>query len=189
MTAETFKLFVTELIKWNKSINLIQGKTEEELYKRHILNSLELKPYLDYENDIILDIGSGAGFPAIILAIDGAKNVHLVEPTGKKAIFLKHIQKLYNLPITVHQKRWQDLNINNPTAVISRAFASLTELLEIINFVSRETNKARGLFLKGEKIKEEISEANKKWKFEVEVFQSSTHETGCIAKVWGVYKK
>lgn len=189
MTTEKLELFIAELIKWNKSINLIQEHTVEKLYERHILNSLELKPYLDYNNDVIVDIGSGAGFPALILAIDGAKDVHLVEPVEKKVVFLNHIKNLYNLPVTIHHCRWQNLNINNASVITSRAFAPLTQLLEIINFVSRETNNARGIFLKGEKIKEEIFEAKKTWKFQVEIFQSLSHKTGRIAKVQEIFKK
>ncbi len=189
MSTELFAPFVDELLKWNASINLVQENTIPDIYERHIRDSLQLKAYIDYEKDIIVDIGSGAGFPGMILAIDGAKNVHLVEPTGKKAIFLNHITNLYKVPVTVHGCRWQDLEICNATVVTSRAFASLSNLLEVMKNVSRETSGARGFFLKGEKIKEEILEAKNNWNFESEMFQSSTHETGCIVKVWNVSKK
>lgn len=189
MSINIFSEFSNELIKWNKSINLIQEKTEKELRERHINNSLELKPFVDYEHDLILDIGSGAGFPGLVLAIDGAKHVQLVEPNGKKTAFLNHIKNLYCLPITIHATRWQDLEAKNFSVVTSRAFAPLTELLEIINFVSRETNQVRGLFLKGEKIQEEIAKAEKKWLFNAEIFPSKTHNTGCIVKIEGVQKK
>lgn len=186
---ENFNLFITELLKWNKSINLVQNDTLATVLERHILDSLQLKSYIDYENDIIVDIGSGGGFPGMILAIDGAKKVHLVEPTGKKTIFLNHIKNLYKLPTTIHECRWQDLQINNATVVTSRAFASLNNLLEAMDNVSRETKKAQGIFLKGAKIEEEISEAKQNWDFEMSISQSLTHKTGCILKVWSVLKK
>ncbi len=189
MSTELFSLFSNELLKWNASINLVQENTLPDIYARHILDSLQLSAHIDYEKDIIIDIGSGAGFPGMILAIDGAKSVHLVEPTGKKAVFLNHIKNLYKLPVTVHTCRWQEMKISNATVVTSRAFASLSNLLEIMENVSRETSDARGIFLKGEKTKEEISEAKENWNFEFEMFQSSTHETGCIIKVWNVSKK
>ena len=189
MPTELFTPFVDELLKWNASINLVQEKTISAIHERHILDSLQLKAHIDYEQDIIVDIGSGAGFPGMILAIDGARNVHLVEPTGKKAIFLNHIKSLYKLPTTVHACRWQDLKIPNATVVTSRAFASLHNLLDVMKNVSRETSGARGLFLKGERVKDEILEAEEQWNFERELFQSSTHETGCIIKVWNVSKK
>jgi 16S rRNA (guanine527-N7)-methyltransferase len=189
MPLEQFSLFANELLKWNASINLIQENTTSEIYERHILDSLQLKIYIDYEVDIVVDIGSGAGFPGIILAIDGAKKMHLVEPTGKKAVFLNHIKNLYRLPVTVHACRWQNLKITNATIVTSRAFASLSNLLTAMKHVSRETSNAQGIFLKGEKIQEEILEAKEKWYFESELFQSSTHESGSIIKVWNVSKK
>jgi len=189
MMQKSFELFISELTKWNKSINLVQENTIDELEKRHILDSLELKSHIDFLSDTILDVGSGAGFPGLILAIDGAKDVHLVEPNGKKVIFLNHIKQLYNLPIVMHHKRWQQLRNINPTVVTSRAFAPLNELLEIINFVSRETNSTRGVFLKGKKIQKEILDAQHNWNFKIEIFQNSTHEDGCIVKVWGVHKK
>lgn len=189
MSLDRFAIFADELLKWNKSINLIQENTMPAIYERHILDSLQLKEYINEENDVVVDIGSGAGFPGMILAINGVKKIHLVEPTGKKAVFLNHIKNLYKLPVTVHACRWQDLQITNATVVTSRAFAPLLNLLEAMKHVSRETSAARGIFLKGEKIKEEILEAKETWNFENELFQSSTHESGTIIKVWNVSKK
>ncbi len=127
MSSEIFLPFVAELIKWNKSINLVHESTIENAHTRHILDSLQVKPFIDYEKDVIVDIGSGAGFPGMILAIDGAKNVHLVEPTGKKNIFLNHIKNMYKLPVTIHECGWQNLELNNATVVTSRAFSALTK--------------------------------------------------------------
>lgn len=189
MPTHIFDTFSTELIKWNKSINLIQKNTEKELLERHILDSLELKPYLNYETDRILDIGTGAGFPGLVLAIDGAQQVELIEPNNKKATFLNHIKNLYKLPVKIHQSRWQDLTTREISVVTSRAFAKLTDLLSIINFVSRETHKTKGLFLKGEKIQDEIQEARQVWSFDIEIFQNSLHNNGCIVQISGVKKK
>ena len=189
MTTEIFSAFTDELLKWNRSINLVQENTISSIYERHILNSLLLKPHLDYDNDVILDIGSGAGFPGLVLAIDGARNVHLVEPTGKKVIFLNHIKNIYKVPVTIHACGWKDLKVSNFTVVTSRAFASLTNLLEAMNFVSRETKDARGFFLKGAKVKEEIMEAKQNWNFGMEIYENPTHESGCVLKVWKVSRK
>lgn len=189
MPLQIFDRYVEELLKWNKSINLIQEKTEATIHERHIQNSLELKPLLNYENDTILDIGSGAGFPGLILAIDGAKHVHLVEPNTKKATFLNHIKNVYKLQTHVHNYRWQDLKQTSFSTVTSRAFAPLTELIKIMHFVSRETNKPKGLFLKGAKIQDEITEAKKNWRFQVEILQISTHNDGRIVKITEVEKR
>lgn len=189
MSLDKFNLFSSELLKWNKSINLIQEKTEGELYERHICNSLELKPFLDYNKDYVLDIGSGAGFPGLALAIDGAKYLTLVEPNGKKVAFLNHIKNLYKLPVNIASCRWQELKPSDFSVITSRAYTQLSELIEIMNFVSRETNQPRGLFLKGEKIHQEIAEAKKEWFFHIDVFPSTTHNTGCVVQITGVKKK
>lgn len=190
MSSEIFLPFIAELIRWNKSINLVQENTLSMIQERHILNSLQLQPHINYETDIIVDIGSGAGFPGIILAIDGAKNVHLVEPTRKKTVFLNHIKKLYNLPTTIHECQWQKLKIKNANIITSRAFASLSTLLEAMYFVSRETiEEAKGIFLKGAKVQEEIKEAKNNWSFEMEIFKDSNHDAGCVLKVWSLQKK
>ena len=94
MSPEIFLPFIAELIKWNKSINLIHDDTIKNIHSRHILDSLQLSSFVDYSKDIIVDIGSGAGLPGMILAIDGARHVHLVEPTNKKTVFLNHIKKM-----------------------------------------------------------------------------------------------
>lgn len=189
MNTEVFSDFIDELLKWNKSINLVQESTTPSIHDRHILNSLLIKPHLDYDKDVIVDIGSGAGFPGLVLAIDGAKNVHLVEPTGKKVVFLNHIKNIYKLPLQIHECRWQDLKLSNATVVTSRAFASLTNLLGAMSFVSREIKEARGIFLKGAKVKEEIVEAKENWNFDMEIFENPNHERGCVLKVSKVSRK
>jgi 16S rRNA (guanine527-N7)-methyltransferase len=189
MSPEIFLPYISELIKWNKSINLIHDDTIKNIHSRHILDSLQLSSFLDYSNDIIVDIGSGAGLPGMILAIGGASNVHLIEPTSKKNVFLNHIKNLYKLPVTIHECCWKDAKINNATIVTSRAFSSLNNLLDAMIFVSRETIGARGIFLKGEKVKEEIAEAKNNWIFQYELSQNIIHENGFIIKVWNVCKK
>ncbi|MEI7493564.1 MAG: 16S rRNA (guanine(527)-N(7))-methyltransferase RsmG [Alphaproteobacteria bacterium] len=189
MSPKIFLPFIAELIKWNKSINLIHDDTIKNIHSRHILDSLQLSSFVDYSKDIIIDIGSGAGLPGMILAIDGASNVHLIEPTSKKNVFLNHIKNLYRLPVTIHECGWTDVKIHNATVVTSRAFSSLNNLLEAMVFVSRETIDARGIFLKGEKIEDEIAEAKNNWNFQYELSQNTIHENGFIIKVWNVCKK
>ncbi len=188
MNKEKFAIYLAELEKWNKSINLVQGKTIPDILNRHIIDSLQLKKHINYKEDNIVDIGSGAGFPGMILAIDGAKKVRLVEPVTKKVVFLKHIKNLYHVNVTVHNERWEELRVKNATIITSRAYAVLNKLLEAMYFVSRETESPTGLFLKGQKIHEEIKHAKENWNFESEIFKSETSETGCIIKIWSLKK-
>lgn len=189
MSLEKFEPFIQELIKWNKSINLVQEKTINDIYNRHILDCLQLKKLLNKTPASIVDIGSGAGFPGLVLAIDTPFIMHLVEPVSKKNVFLNHIKNLYNLNVTIHNCRWQDVGINNAEIITSRAFAPLNNLLEAMEYVSRETKEARGLFLKGDKLEGELKEAQKVWQFEYEIYQSETHEKGKIISVRSLKRK
>jgi 16S rRNA (guanine527-N7)-methyltransferase len=74
------------LLKWNKAINLISRNSEKDIWERHVLDSLQLLKYIDF-SDNILDIGSGGGFPGIVLSIGGVKNAVLVSLTKKSRLF------------------------------------------------------------------------------------------------------
>ena len=76
------------LLKWNKAINLISRNSEKDIWERHILDSLQLLKYIDF-SDIIIDIGSGGGFPGIVLSICGVKNTVVIESDKKKSVFLQ----------------------------------------------------------------------------------------------------
>lgn len=164
-------------------------KSKDDIIQRHILDSLQLVDYINKDSDSVIDIGTGAGLPGMILAIEGVASVRLVEPTQKKAIFLNHIKNLYFLNVTILNSTWEKIAECNSNVVVSRAFSSLNNLLEAMVYVSRETNSPKGLFLKGEKLEIEILEAKKNWNFSYEIYQSKTHEKGKIIKVWSVEKK
>jgi 16S rRNA (guanine527-N7)-methyltransferase len=166
----------------------VHEKSRNEIIKRHILDSLQLVNYIDRNNDKIVDIGTGAGLPGMILAIDGARCIKLIEPTQKKIVFLNHIKNLYSLDVTIINNRWENINKCDSNIVVSRAFTSLNNLLEAMSHVSRETDEPKGIFLKGEKLEAEIFEAQQNWNFSYEVYQSLTHGKGKIIKVWGVKK-
>ncbi len=181
-------MYINELLKWSASINLVHEKSKDDIIQRHILDSLQLINYIDKDNDRIVDIGSGAGLPGMILAIEGASFVKLIEPTQKKTVFLNHIKNLYSLNVIILNNTWEKINECDSNVVVSRAFSSLSNLLEAMLYVSRETNSPKGIFLKGEKLEIEILEAKKNWNFSYEIHQSITHEKGKVIKVWDVEK-
>lgn len=185
---EIYNPYLDELKKWNKAINLISEKSPHNLVSRHLLDSLQLIQYIDIKNEKIIDIGSGAGFPGMVLAISGASSIKLIEPSFKKAAFLEHVKNIYKLEVLIDNCKWQHLTVCDATVVVSRAFASLKELLNAMFYVSRETIRARGYFLKGEKLNYELAEAKCNWDFDYEIFQSQTSDGGKIIKVWGLKK-
>ena len=184
-----FAPYLAELKKWNNSINLVQRDTIDNAWERHFEDSLQLIKFIPPATEFIVDIGSGAGFPGMVLAAHLNKKVYLVEPVTKKAFFLNQVNTIYNNPAVVLNEKWQKIPINNAPVITSRAFASLTNILEAMKYVSRETKNALGLFLKGEKSPAEINEAKQFWDFTYEIHQSTTHKDGKIIIVSGLNRK
>ena len=185
---KNYEIYIDELKKWNRSINLVDSKSLDDGIQRHVIDSQQLANYFDISNENIVDIGSGAGFPGMVLAIEGAKFVRLVEPVFKKVAFLEHIKNIYKIDVMINNCTWQQLQSHDATLVVSRAFAPLKELLMAMSCVSRETIDPKGFFLKGEKLHAEIIEAQHDWSFNYETFESATHAKGKIVKVWDVKK-
>lgn len=184
-----FAPYLAELKKWNTSINLVQRDTIDNAWERHFEDSLQLVKFIPATTEFIVDIGSGAGFPGMVLSAHLNKKVYLVEPVTKKAVFLNQVNHLYNKSAVVLNEKWQNINISNAPIITSRAFASLKVILEAMEYVSRETKNALGLFLKGEKLQAEINEAKEFWDFQYEIQQSVTHKDGKIIIVSGLNRK
>lgn len=192
-TYDRLCLFQKILIKWQKSINLIGKNTIENTWERHFLDSAQLYKFVrDIEGNII-DFGSGAGFPGMVLAIMGKKNIHLVESDYKKCVFLKEIAMLTETDITIHNCRIEELNFINVDLVTCRALASLKNL---IHYVEVFINKSLGerqqhpklLFLKGKSYFSEIIELSKIKKISFEEYPSITDKDGRILYISKVDK-
>ena len=112
-TYEKLCIFQKTLIKWQNSINLIGKSSIINIWERHFLDSAQLYKFTKDINGNILDFGSGAGFPGLVLAIMGKKKIHLVESDHKKCVFLKEIAMLTEIDITVHNCRIENLNFIN----------------------------------------------------------------------------
>lgn len=168
------------LAKWQKSINLVSNSTISDMWRRHFYDSAQLFSYIEKKKEPlkILDIGSGAGFPGIILSILGAGEVHLVESIGKKCAFMKQVIQKTDINAIVHNKRIEDMEVFPVDLITSRACAELGKLLQLASpFIDYDT---KCLFLKGEKAEEEILEASKKWCFKVKKYNSKSEESGMI---------
>jgi 16S rRNA (guanine527-N7)-methyltransferase len=187
-TLEDRKAIYYDLLrKWNKSYNLVQQNTLKDFDHRHWDDSIQIAEYIANDEKSILDIGSGAGFPGLVLASAGYLNVTLCEIGHKKREFLKEAARQLNVKAEIEN----DCYVIDKTFdfVVSRAFSELRILLEVQNNVSRETNDTIGLYLKGEKHLEEIRKAQEKWAFDFEIFPSKTSEKGVILEIRKVEKK
>jgi 16S rRNA (guanine527-N7)-methyltransferase len=134
-----FELYLAELLKWNMKVNLTAITEPEEIVVKHFLDSLSLRLILPVglpENFLACDIGSGAGFPGLVLKVVlPGMDLTLVEPIHKKAVFLRHVIRTLNLsPVAAVEARAQELpdKVSTPFDVVfSRAFKAPAELLPL----------------------------------------------------------
>jgi 16S rRNA (guanine527-N7)-methyltransferase len=171
--------FKNLLLKWNKTINLISPNTVQDVMNRHILDSLQLLSYMD-KNSKVIDLGSGAGFPAIILSIAGVKDVTMIESDSRKSAFLLQAARLSECKPQVINDRIENIDNLSCDIITSRAFAELDSIFE---YSSKIEVKNKYLLHKGAGYKNEISNARKHWLFNETVHDSITSETGNILEI------
>jgi 16S rRNA (guanine527-N7)-methyltransferase len=195
-TAARLDRFAALLLSWQKKINLIGASTVSSLWCRHIGDSLQLLSLVHTERQaaIWVDLGSGAGFPGLVIAcaladVEGAQ-VHLIESNAKKAAFLREAIRETAAPATVHAGRIEELGSRlAPVAdvVTARALAPLTELLRLAEpFL---TNGAQALLLKGQDVDAELTEAARYWNIEADIVPSRTSAKGRILIVRGLSRR
>ena len=184
-TYEKLCLFHEILVKWQNSINLISNSSIKNIWERHFLDSAQLYTFIRGVDGNIMDFGSGAGFPGMVLAIMGKKNIHLVESDYKKCVFLKEIAMLTETDITIHNCKIEDLAFINVDLITSRALASLTKLITYVEvFINKSLEKKiiypKLLFLKGKSYYNEVLEASKNKKICLKEYPSITDIHGKI---------
>jgi 16S rRNA (guanine527-N7)-methyltransferase len=179
--------FVELLIHWQNSINLVAPSTLPHLWTRHIADSLQLLTLVEARK-LWIDLGSGGGFPGMIIASSLAEHsgamVHLVESNRKKAAFLREAIRVTGAPAKVHATRIEDFTaefLQQPDVVSARALAPLSELLGLAYPLLKTGG--NGLFPKGQDVGAELTEAAKYWKFEHDLVPSLTSPDGQIVVV------
>ena len=183
-TYEKFIIFHKTLIKWQKSINLISKNTIENIWERHFLDSAQLYNITKEFKGNIIDFGSGAGFPGLVLAMMGHKKVHLVEADSKKCTFLREVSMLSEIHVKVHNSRIENLEYFDAELITARALAPLNKLIDYAEaFVNKSSNKNKPpkmLFLKGKSYRQEILNLIQKKDLSIQEFQSITDKFGKI---------
>jgi 16S rRNA (guanine527-N7)-methyltransferase len=193
VTAKRLDLFVALMLKWQPKINLIAPSTMDEIWTRHIADSLQLV-VIEPAAKIWIDLGSGAGFPGLVIASALADNAgaraHLVESNLKKAAFLREAVRVMNVPAEVHASRIEDFVgtfRERADAVTARALAPLDELLELSAPLLKTGAKA--LFLKGQDVDAELTEAAKCWTIDSTLVPSRTNQHGRIVFIQSAVKR
>ena len=155
-TMRQFEAYLALLEKWQRRINLVANSTMVDAWERHILDSAQLVRFYPPNTKKILDVGSGAGFPGLVLAIMGNVQVDLVESDQRKAIFLSTVIRSLGLPAKVHNQRIESLPSLAPDVVTARALAPVSKLIKLIeNQISPDTV---CLFLKGASVEDELTD-------------------------------
>jgi 16S rRNA (guanine527-N7)-methyltransferase len=172
------------LVEWNEKMNLVGPSAIAEFWSRHAFDSAQL---LDLAPDALTwaDLGAGAGFPGVVLAIllkgrDGAR-VHLVESMAKRCRFLSEVTARLGLPATVHHARAENLSLT-VDIVTARACAPMVRLLEFARPCLKKG--ATALFLKGQDVEAELADAAKHWNFKAERLPSRSG-SGQVVKMKG----
>ena len=177
------------LEKWQKKINLVSGNTISDLWKRHMFDSAQLWPLLPKPDCTVLDFGSGAGFPGLVLAVLGGTQVTMVESDERKCAFLAEaIRKTEtSSSVTLRNCRIEEAPSGRVDVVVSRGLASLEKLLVFAEPFLREDSVC--LFLKGKKADEEIIKTEKDWVMITTKVQSRSDPSGTILKLENVKRR
>jgi 16S rRNA (guanine527-N7)-methyltransferase len=186
-TEARLDIFVDRLVHWQSILNLVAPSTLRDLWTRHLADSLQLLP-LAPQARVWADFGSGGGFPGVpiacALAEQAGARVHLIESNGKKAAFLREVVRAAVLPAVVHQERIEKFGESCAEAVqvvTARALAPLKTLCaQAFPFVAAG---AMGLFLKGQDVEAELTDAAKYWRLEASRVPSKTDPGGSIVVI------
>ena len=188
VSRETFERvsgYLDLLDRWRERINLIGPGEGRHLWRRHVLDSLQLVEQISSEDKSVADLGSGAGFPGLILACALAEragaSVTLVENSPRKSEFLRGAGKELGLPVSVLTIRLEDAPGALFDVVAARALAPLPKLLGFAASWLKPSGKA--LLMKGRDTATELAEAREAWTFDLSILDSQSSPEGRVLKV------
>ena len=173
------KIFIDELLKANKRHNFISKSTENLIWHRHILDSAQLVKFINFSKGSLSDLGSGAGFPGLILALFNKNedfHVKLYEKSPVKRAFLRDISDRLTLKIEILGNIY-DYSINTDY-IVSRAFKKLDRIIQVSREIAKKSHKL--IILKGQNAQKDLEKAFKKEKYDYKLENSITNEDSKI---------
>jgi len=180
-----FDIYADLLSRWQAKINLVGPATLSDIWTRHFFDSAQLSTHLPEQARVLADIGSGAGFPGLVLAVltagGTAPRIHLIESDARKAAFLREASRETGAGAEVLNDRAENIENLEADVVTARACAPLTRLLPWTSGLLKESGTA--LFLKGGKARDELTEARKEWTMKAIEIPSQTNNSGVILKL------
>lgn len=185
-TFERLQAYAELLRKWNPRINLVSKSTLDGLWGRHIMDSAQIFDLAPKEARKWVDLGSGGGFPGLVVAIIAQElapdlKVTLVESDQRKCAFLRTVARETGISVTVHAKRIEQIDPMNADVLSARALADLKLLL---SFAERHLAKSGiCLFPKGLTWEKEVKDARDSWRFSSEAIKSETEQNAVILRI------
>jgi len=186
-TRDRLAAYAELLAKWNPVINLVSKTTLGAAWERHFADSAQLHALLPPDTQRLVDLGSGAGFPGLVLAVLGVPEVHLVESDVRKAAFLREVARVTAAPVTVHAARAEMVSLPPADVVSARALAELDELLPLAMRFLKPGGVC--LFPKGRTAADELTRARLSWNMRAEEFPSRTDPSGTILRLSDIAAK
>jgi len=173
------KIFKDELLKANTKHNFISKSTENNIWHRHILDSAQLVKFINFSEGSLSDLGSGAGFPGLILAIfnkNKSFHVKLYEKSPVKRAFLKDISKKLSLDVKIYGNIYEE--IIDSDYIVARAFKKLERIIQVSREIVKKSHKL--IILKGQNAQKDLKKASKKKKYDYKLENSITNENSKI---------
>ncbi len=184
-TIDKLEAYFDLLQQWQQHINLVAPSTLADTRHRHMLDSLQLLPLLPDKHAVIVDIGSGAGFPGLVLAMAGYTKVYLVESDGRKCAFLREAARICGCTPTILHGRVESLEFPLVDVFTSRACSSTSTLLNMLG--SRCQKNTISLFHKGKNYTKEL-EAVTDWTFDLKIHPSVVASDSVILELSHINK-
>jgi 16S rRNA (guanine527-N7)-methyltransferase len=186
-TLDRLKAYAVLLTRWSARINLVGRDTLADLWRWHILDSAQLHRWVPSTARNLIDLGSGAGLPGLLLAILGVPGVELIEADSRKSAFLREAARITEADVTIRPCRVQAVTAHPADIVTARACAPLHRLLDLAErFLAPGT---LCLFPKGQRFEEELTLARKAWTMNVSVEQSLSDRRGVILRLQQVARE
>jgi 16S rRNA (guanine527-N7)-methyltransferase len=173
--------FIAFLLRWNSTVNLVARADEPFLWDRHIADSLQLVPLMQPRSERAIDLGSGAGFPGLILALVTGVPFDLIEADQRKAAFLREAARLTGAPVQIHPIRIEAANLPPAPLITARAVAVLPRLLALAAPLLAPDGMC--LFLKGANVDAELTHAATQWQMQADGIPSRTAPDARILRI------
>ena len=178
-TIPNIRIFVDELLKANKKHNFISKSTENNIWHRHILDSAQLVKFIDFTKGSLSDLGSGAGFPGLILALFNTNkdfHVKLYEKSAVKRAFLEDVCNKLSIKVQIRGNIYEE--IIDSDYIVARAFKKLQAIIQVSREIAKKSHKL--IILKGQNAQEDLKKAFIKEKYDYKLENSITNEDSKI---------